>query len=698
MSSIQQRTAATAIKSEFFRTKLRYAILRAKCQSGKTGAYHCLAKMMLVEGLVENVYLLCGSNELELRSQAFDDAETHNPEYFHRDATGKQTGVLKVFFRQDFATNGMTLEKTLIIVDESHMDQGKKQQLAKFLGRHELTMDGNPATLHRKDAYIVSVSATPYSEEAALFHRETPFPKVTVELEAGEGYFGLEQFKYKGKLHAAFDVLANKAKFQGLLAAAGRRWVLMRLAKCKSSDAVEDWLKTLPGVTVLEFTEKKTEVAITKDQQAKMLKDEGKAVPCLADAPAQTTVVIVRGRLRAGKVVPKQHIAFVWEGARLSKTDSVVQGLAGRMCGYTTAFAGLADVYIPETSLRRDEKKVVAASEIERVLMGAPLLAPTRFTNAKAPRIANKAPNGRAQCPPIALNLGHSGSADAAWWNLKVETWNPVLSELAGGRDDRAEFAEVCVKAALAHKAAIMTNPKLSMKQKVEIFKKLEEAAAKIEAAKAVCKTPNHGVHLRFIHKGDKKSSQHTYFNDLLEHHRDQTCHSHHISDGEPLNFVVCFKDFHEYQSKTVYAVFYTDAAAPLGFDTVKTDARMPHTNGKSIFSLASSTAGVSSDSVAAAMDALDPLTVQCPAALYAALEHRINHCLTAPAGLRVGRCITSVRDRFSMPKAAFNYISKADNDVAKMCEALTAKFGVKVKVKFARGGATHFNVQTIWW
>lgn len=671
MTSVQQTTAAQAIKSEFLRTKLRYAILRAKCQSGKTGAYHCLINLMLTEGLVERAYILCGSNEIELRQQAIADAETHNSAHL-------SAGRIVVAFRQDFEALTMNLTNTLIIVDESHMDQGKKQQLHKFLRRHELTMDGNPATLAAKNAYIVSVSATPYSEVAALVHEETPYQKIETELEAGDGYYGLEQYMYNHKLHPTFDIEREPAKFQDLLAAAGKKWVLMRMASCKTSTRIEDWMKSLPGLTVLEFTVGKTEVAITRVHQEELL-TKGVVVPCLEDEPAQTTVVIIRGRLRAGKVVPKHHIAFVWEGAKLSKTDSIVQGLAGRMCGYVTAGAGKADIYIPASSLHRDEAKVVSASEIGRALM-TPVVSPTRFTNAAGSRIPNKAPNGRTQCPPIKFDMISGGDSD--WWEHKVNVWDKAYSH--GG--DRIEFAEACVRAALNQADVILRHPKLSEDQKAEILSKLRDAVAE----------PNN-VHVRYIHK-ESASSQKSYYRDLLDHHRDQTTHTHHISGCESLNFVICLKDYNEFQSRYVHAVFYTDAGAPLGLPTVPADAKVPRTNGKSIFSLDSSAAGVSGNAVAAGMITLDSSAVQTPAKLTEALDYWIRTSLTAPDTVTVGRTIVSVRERFSLPLEAFHYVSTKNNDVERICATLSARYGVKVVSSYTRSGDRHFNLKSISW
>jgi hypothetical protein len=50
--------------------------------------------------------------------------------------------------------------------------------------------------------------------------------------------------------------------------------------------------------------------------------------------PETHTIIIVKGMLRMGKEVHKEHVNFCMETATNPKTDTVLQGLMGRMCGY----------------------------------------------------------------------------------------------------------------------------------------------------------------------------------------------------------------------------------------------------------------------------------------------------------------------------------------------------------------------------
>jgi hypothetical protein len=94
MPSPQQSTAATNIRNAFRQRRVRYAVLDAECQSGKTGAYHALIRRMRSHGDIQRAYILCGANDTTLRTQANCDARNENPDDF-------ATGRLQVIFRQD---------------------------------------------------------------------------------------------------------------------------------------------------------------------------------------------------------------------------------------------------------------------------------------------------------------------------------------------------------------------------------------------------------------------------------------------------------------------------------------------------------------------------------------------------------------------------------------------------------------------
>ena len=366
-----QVLAASRIHSSFL-SGTRCALLSAKCQSGKTGTFQRLIKAMLDAGDATHAYVLCGSSETELKKQAVSDTQAANANYY-------ASGRIEVIFHQDFKHTELDITDALIIVDESHMVQTKEQQLHCFLAKHGVFLDGNPTALDESNAFLLSVDATPYSEIAALREMETPFPKHVEELNAGDGYYGLAEYERGGLLKPTFPIAKAPERFEELLLGVGSKYVLLRMNRSKANKENETVLRSIcraRGFDVLLYTGEKTQIAVTRAEQKRFARS-GRKIGCLEDAPLVTTVVIVRGRLRAGKVVPKTHVGFVWEGANKSKTDVLVQGLVGRMCGYAFGEQKPA-LYVPVTALIPDELGQVLCGDL-----------PKTATNLRASAVTN---------------------------------------------------------------------------------------------------------------------------------------------------------------------------------------------------------------------------------------------------------------------------------------------------------------------
>ena len=369
-----QVLAASRIHSSFL-SGTRCALLSAKCQSGKTGTFQSLIKAMLDAGDATHAYVLCGSSETELRKQAVSDTQAANADYY-------ASGLIEVIFHQDFKHAELDIVNALIVVDESHMVQTKEQQLHLFLAKHGVFLDGNPTALAEKNAFLLSVDATPYSEIAALREEETPFAKHVEELAAGEGYYGLAEYERDGLLKPTFPISKAPERFEEILLGVGSKYVLLRMNRSKANKENEEVLRGIcrrHGFSVLLYTGEKTQVAVTRAEQKRFARS-GRKIGCLEDAPLLTTVVIVRGRLRAGKVVPKTHVGFVWEGANKSKTDVLVQGLVGRMCGYAFG-TQKPTLYVPVTALIPDELGQVLCGDLPKT---ATNLRASATTNGKS--------------------------------------------------------------------------------------------------------------------------------------------------------------------------------------------------------------------------------------------------------------------------------------------------------------------------
>lgn len=656
MPSPQQIIAATNIRKVFVHDKtFRYALLVAQCQAGKTGAFQELIRQMLLNGDVSHVYILCGSNETTLRDQAEDDTKAANPEAY-------ASGAIKVIFRQKFETSAMDIQNALIVVDESHLDQGKDQQLDKFLARHGLSMSGDPRPLQENDTYIVSVDATPYSEISELTYKGS-HEKHVEQLEAGPDYFGLSDYFYGSMIRPAYDITQKPADFNAMIASGGKKYGLMRLATSKHATRQEQAavaLYQIAGGKVYYYTSDKTTIAITSAE-----KEKEKLSQCLEDEPKVPTLVIIRGRLRAGKVVPKKHVAFAWEGAAQSKTDSLVQGLPGRMCGYKNAFGATKPIiFVPESSLKTHKKKVVKASEIERAIVGHPLMLPLIGTNLKKGHVANKAANGKTQCPPLRLE----------WPSAASDEWTPAEDGVVTGADCHAFLLKQ------KNRDLISSGP-FSDAQKEEILSFIGHA------------TP----YTRTLQKGCSVSLK-RWCGAVIEAHASRTACAEHITNSPQMTFLITKDAIVPNSNKRhLYVIFHTDAnngAAP-SLMAVDIKSRIPKTNGKTHFSIHAQFAEPVVGIMAVGIKDSD---IKTPVLLASALRK----CLTVykESGLEVGRSIQSDNDRFLLSKANFNYTSDKENDVERICADLEHEFGVKVKVTYKRvlGKDACFVIKKIEW
>jgi hypothetical protein len=632
--------------------KLRYAILKAKCQSGKTGAYHALIAEMLRRGDVQRVYILCGSAETELRDQAHRDAKEHNLAPY-------TAGAIEIIFHQDFAKSALNITNALIIVDESHLVLTKSQKLHEFLGRHGITMDGRPTVLEEKNAYVLSVDATPYSEEAALYHKETPYAKHVEMLVPGDGYVGLNDYSVVDLIDSTFDLTTvdGGARFTTLLSEHPNKYALMRLSTGKKADVVETEVRRICaaiGARVLCFTADKTEVDISRPTEATGL-------PCLEDAPTVTTVVLLCGRLRAGKVVPKQHIAFVWEGAKNSKTDALVQGLAGRMCGYKFGDT-LPRIFLPASSLAKSNGKVVVASEIERALDATGHVLPRLATNLKKPRIATAPTDGKTQCTP-----------------LRLEWDGTQLEDLAGNAGALKDEARELLRRNLH---LLDASSRYTPEQKAEI-----RGYALAPA------TPLHGRH----YVAESSDGCTTYYKQVLEAYKNGTTPSELITDCPEITYVITERGFAGLSQsganhRHVYVIFYTHAAGVL--PVVHLESRIAHTNGKSIFSIDNTC--FTDMPVAAGIVGLSEHDLKTPTAFEAAMRAYLT--LQRTSTLTVSKCIKSSGKHFRFDKAKFNWTSKGRHDVATILHRLNTDFNIKMDIKYVKGGDKHFNIESIVW
>jgi len=572
-----QKVVVDEIYKNFHYTPTRYGILRAQVQSGKTGVYQHLISKMFKRGKIDRAYIVSGSNETELRDQCKKDVEEYHGDKAYCDH-------IQVIFRQDFKKISMNTDRCLIIVDESHLVQDAEQTFYGFMRKHSLTMAGTNLGMVMKDTYILSVSATPTAEEAALAY-DLSLPKFIVEHKPGDGYYGPDNYRCDGLIREALDLTTSSGatEFSSLLRSFPNKYVLVRVqSRSHQLNAIKGCaIET--GCDVVYFDSKrakgKAQVVITDAETATHFRNYGYTVVSLESAPSKTTIVFIDGRLRCGKRVPKKHVGFIWETSKAAGTDTIVQSLFGRMCGYKGD--GVYDVPLDEKPLifvpgylleRQKPNKIVELSDLERYCKrsksGEVGVTPRFAKNIDPCRIQSKPMRGDHevyQCAPIMFRLTED---DIARLNdLKVKgTGEGTLSNL-------------CLKRFVENRHLIEENCDLTVRQRSQILKKVFSGRD--------CDTS--------VRRYLGGSNSHMY-GCHMDAHLDRCASKEHITHFPFLTFcIVCDEDsapdgytdpkYDAYKVRgTVFAIFYTKQSGK--FDVIPKESRVSHVNDKTHFTI----------------------------------------------------------------------------------------------------------------
>ena len=329
--SIQAMNAITDVMNVYKNDTSRSVVLFAQMQSGKTNAFLFLAGEMLRLEKVENVVIFSGNRETELKDQL---SELEISRFYER-VYRRHVEKLNVDISDEFIDRiiskinvvwgtelmkkleTVATENTLYIEEESHFAQSVGQMPHKFIKSIGLSLNGDSSSLIERNNYVCSVSATPFSEMSDVVHLNQN--KKIVFMQPGESYRGVSWYKEHDKI-VGFDKWQEK--LQEIIAspvAETPKWAIIRVR----GEAQVDEVKAMCASSNWS--------AVRYDQGNK---GELKSLKDLATPPEVNTIVIIKELCRMGTVVPKQHISFVMETSTNPRTDTVLQGLLGRMCGY----------------------------------------------------------------------------------------------------------------------------------------------------------------------------------------------------------------------------------------------------------------------------------------------------------------------------------------------------------------------------
>ncbi len=679
--SEEQQHHGQNIVNVFAAGSIRHALLWADVQAGKTGTYHHVIRRMLKRRIVKRVYILCGSSEITLKKQAMADLLKYN---------GDMAGQITVLFRTEFKKGVMDVKDALIVVDESHLDQTINQQMDKFLVGHGLYLDGTTPKMAEDNTFVLTVDATPYSEYAAWFHKKCK-PKHIEMFTPSNKYYGIKRYLEDGHIRETFDfnTPSGLLQMETLMDRFPSKYLMFRI-EGRGNVAKSDVLRALcrrKKFNFLEYTEAKDEIAITRAEQVEAAA-AGKVIPCMEDAPEKTTLILVKGRLRAGKVVPKAHVGFVWENARSAKTDSIVQGLLGRMCGYLLADGEtncykVGDVkpliFLPKMILEKQVDTVIPLSELDRHIARDAGILPKRATNLKKGRTTSAADNDRTQVPIVFIPREMFGD------DVEHFTVRPVADQKKPY--DAAGLIKTKCLEVLRERFDELLAPVLAALTEEQI----EEIGQHVDLADA------NDTNYRLLEGGKHHSGKpNSIFKQLRAAVASHTAPSEHITGAPDITFTVVLNPTGEPGARhgDVFVTMYTDARNP-SFASAKPTDKVAEENGKSLFSVR-----VRASAVAASAVTINSHALRTPDDFIAAMSERI--ATDRSSRYWHSDSIGTVHEKFVFDKAAFAYMDQKDNALEKIVKpALEALHGVHIRIQYnnlGRPARNTFAVKAITW
>jgi hypothetical protein len=369
MASIYQREAGDSIIHNFTEAipNIRWVVLFAQMQSGKTSTYLYVACESLRKGIVRQVIIFSGNSEKELKLQVMSDCESFVERYAIENSIDIHTynrirKSIKVLWGADLTNIRSAETDTLFIWDESHSAQSTGMRPDKFLKANGIHGNG---VLNNVNNYFLSVSATPFSEISDIIH-ESQF-KAVIKLSVGPEYFSLQNMMENGNIRTYTDFGTTLMNAFIEHSESRGKYAIVRVRNDTIGETVRR-LASRYGWATKVYNSNVKEIGSMSEMET---------------APLQNTVIIIKGMCRMGKVVPKRHVAFCMETSNKPNTDVVLQGLLGRMMGWNANRDVV--VYLNENIFNENELNKYVR------LYNGDVVIPRKATNMKQNRVVHSA-------------------------------------------------------------------------------------------------------------------------------------------------------------------------------------------------------------------------------------------------------------------------------------------------------------------
>lgn len=349
---------------------IRWAVLLAQMQSGKTETFLFVCSELIRLLVVKSAVIFSGNAETDLREQlkkevyGKEDAKFYGKYMCYLNSVGvgfneivetiaKIKSNISVLWGTELKKIKRSYKNTLFVWEEAHHAQSIDQCPDVFLKKVGISADGNSENLSKNGNYVVSVSATPFSEISDKHHFEQS--KKIVYMQPGVGYNSVKTISESGRLKP-FKCVEDGLRTALETPHSSPKYALVRITK-KNERVVRGIIGNSNWSAVTYDSVSDEEEMIYGQRVWNHMKT----------APSYDTVILLRGKCRMGKNLEKEHLLFVMETCKSSNTDTILQGLLGRVCGYSSNHN--IDVYLHEKIIKGDEiKRYIELTEGMKVI------------------------------------------------------------------------------------------------------------------------------------------------------------------------------------------------------------------------------------------------------------------------------------------------------------------------------------------
>lgn len=302
----------------------KYTMLIAEPQSGKTG----ILKYVIDNCGYNTIYYICGMNDNYLKMQQYMIL-SHNI----------KDKEIKILFSKDLEkycssyndyNKNIDFSKTLFIVDESHYAQDKKNLPDDFFMK-VIGIRLNGENIENNKISIISVSATPMTEIA---NNSLIKNKNIIIHYPDQNYYGIKKMLENNHIHESFN-LKNENDLENFYTIINKQY-MSELEKNKYTYILLRINNNNDGKNIQKKIIEKYNNEISSPIIFLKCSYKNKNLSFLKKIhiiPKKTTIIFIHNSLRAGIQLNTENISYVFE-TKEARTDTTVQGLVGRCCGY----------------------------------------------------------------------------------------------------------------------------------------------------------------------------------------------------------------------------------------------------------------------------------------------------------------------------------------------------------------------------